>query len=290
MSRNHAEHYWRAARAFGPTGHLALRSCPKRLQAFAVFPSSIFHLPSSIFHLPSSIFHLPSSIFQHPTSNIQHPTSNIQNAKKTSSTQQVVENQLFQQQQKKKLPITAGIISCPPESINTVRSMNFITQRLILIILGIVAVTIVAVAWIWSSHNRYYMMVGDKGIAYEVDRKTGETWVLRGGEKTKQVNPDEHRKEEQPLPSYERSKVTGDGGLSYGSFSGKIYNGSNWHITRVVITVDAQEEDGTSRWTRDFSDDLKIAPLATDSFYITVTGDSGVKKAPWAIKEVYGHP
>jgi hypothetical protein len=31
--------------------------------------------------------------------------------KKTSSTQQAAENQSFQQQQKRKLPITAGIIS-----------------------------------------------------------------------------------------------------------------------------------------------------------------------------------
>lgn len=168
--------------------------------------------------------------------------------------------------------------------------MNSNNQRLILIILGIVAVTAVAAVWIWSSHNRYYMMVGDKGIAYEVDRKSGETWMLHGNVKKKHVDPDDRRKEEQPLPSHEQSKVTGNGSLSNGIFSGKIYNGSNWHITRVVLTVDAQEEDGTSRWKRDFSDDAKVSPLSTGLFKITVIGDSGVKKAPWAIKQIYGHP
>jgi HEPN domain-containing protein len=81
---------------------------------FGVIPTtSILYLcsvaqsgKSTFFHIPSSIFHLPSP--------------NIQNTKKTSSTQQAVENQSFRQQQKRKLPITAGIISCPPELIKTV--------------------------------------------------------------------------------------------------------------------------------------------------------------------------
>jgi transaldolase len=53
----------------------------------------------------------------------------IQKAKKTSSTQQAVENQSFRQQQKRKLPITAGIITCPPELIKTVRQKKISDQN-----------------------------------------------------------------------------------------------------------------------------------------------------------------
>lgn len=47
----------------------------------------------------------------------------------------------------------------------------------------IVAAAIVVAAYIWSSYNRYDIVVGDGIIAYEVDRKTGKTWYIRGDRK-----------------------------------------------------------------------------------------------------------
>jgi hypothetical protein len=62
-----------------------------------------------------------TSIPQKITVRLSHlKYQSIQNAKTTSSNQQVVENQSFRQKQKRKLPITAGIIYCPPELIKTV--------------------------------------------------------------------------------------------------------------------------------------------------------------------------
>lgn len=154
---------------------------------------------------------------------------------------------------------------------------------------AIVAVAGVIAFWIYSSHNRYYIMTSSQGIAYEVDRKTGNSWALIGERKIQQESPDVKERQERPLPYDERTKVTGNAGLNYGSFSGKIYNGSTWIITRIVVNVTAKEQDGSVRWARDFSDDVKINPLETGHFSVTVTGDEGVKDAPWNIKEIYGY-
>ncbi len=162
-------------------------------------------------------------------------------------------------------------------------------NKTVIWVVAIIASACVAAFYVWSSHNRYYIMTSSKGIAYEVDRKTGKSWALIGTRKIAQESPDIKEKSERPLPYAERAKVTGNASLSYGSFSGKIYDGSSWTITRIVINVTAKDEDGSVRWCRDLSDDLEISPLETGHFSVTVTGEHGIKDSPWYIKEVYGH-
>jgi len=157
-------------------------------------------------------------------------------------------------------------------------------------IIAILAVSIIAIFYIWSSHNRYYIINSSKGQAYEVDRKTGKTWVLTGGRKVEQKTPVYSDLQEKAFPYDQKSKVTGNAGLSgFGSFSGRIYNGSGWTVTRVVVNVKALEEDGSERWNRDFSANIKISPLKTEYFSVTVTGDHGNPNAKWYIKEIYGY-
>ncbi len=162
-------------------------------------------------------------------------------------------------------------------------------NKTVIAVAAIVAVAFLIAFYIWSSHNRYYIMMGSQGIAYEVDRKTGESWRLYGNRKIAQQGDDESRQKEQELPYAEASKITGSAGLSYGSFSGKLYNGSDWTVTRVIVSVSAKEEDGTVRWSRDFSEALTIKPLTSMSFEVTVVGDQGIKEAPWNIKKVFGY-
>ncbi len=47
----------------------------------------------------------------------------------------------------------------------------------------------------------------------------------------------------------------------------------------------------TLRWSRDFSDNVTIRPLATGSFQIKVAGDNEVANAPWTwiLKKAFGH-
>ena len=41
----------------------------------------------------------------------------------------------------------------------------------------VLAAGLVIASHVWSSHNRYYI-ISTGNMAYEVDRKTGETWFL----------------------------------------------------------------------------------------------------------------
>lgn len=162
-------------------------------------------------------------------------------------------------------------------------------NKTVIAVVGVVAVASLIALYIWSSHNRFYIMTGSQGVAYEVDRKTGESWMLYGASKIPQQGGGESRQKEEELPFAAATKVTGNAGLSYGLFSGKLYNGSDWVVTRVIVSVSAKEEDGTVRWSRDFSEAVTIRPLTTESFSITVAGEQGIKEAPWNIKKVFGY-
>jgi hypothetical protein len=157
------------------------------------------------------------------------------------------------------------------------------------VVLGILALTALGAFYIWSAHNRFYIMSGSQGIAYEIDRKTGETWMLRGGNKTPHNWPQSRAKSVEEIPPFDSAKITGNAGLGSGLFSGKIYNGSSWTVTKIIVTVTAKEENGSTRWTRDFAHDIQIPPLTTASLYITVTGEQGIKEAPWTIKSAWGY-
>jgi hypothetical protein len=162
-------------------------------------------------------------------------------------------------------------------------------NKTVVAVIGILSVSSLIAFYIWSSNNRYYMMTGSQGVAYEVDRKTGESWMLLGINKVSHKGAKDSRHKEQELPCGEAIKVTGNAGHSYGYFSGKLYNGSDWIITRVIVSICAKEHDGSIRWSRDFSENLTIKPLSTESFSVALSGDEGIKDITWSIKKVFGY-
>ena len=64
----------------------------------------------------------------------------------------------------------------------------------------------------WVDNNRFYIVSGSDGAAYEVDKKTGNTWYIRGAKKILQDTPrPEVEKRERELPLTEIcSFCTGD--------------------------------------------------------------------------------
>jgi hypothetical protein len=174
-----------------------------------------------------------------------------------------------------------------PQPTSVVKSLRI--NMTVVAVLGLLALTALGGFYIWSSHNRFYIMSGSQGVAYEIDRRTGETWVLRGGNKTRHKWPEPRAKAVEELPAFESAKITGNAGLGSGLFSGKIYNGTRWTVAKIIVTVTAKEENGSTRWTRDFAHDIQIQPLTTASLYIEVTGDQGIREASWAIKSVWGY-
>jgi len=131
-------------------------------------------------------------------------------------------------------------------------------------------------------------MSAANGRAYEVDRKTGETWLLVG---TQKLPHSQTEKKAQRLPYIEHIKVTGNAShrARYSDFDGKLYNGSSWKLTRVVFTLEAKEADGSVRWSRDHSKTLDLPTLQTGSFSVKLVGDTGASVSWTAIKEVYGY-
>lgn len=92
-----------------------------------------------------------------------------------------------------------------------------------------------------------------------------------------------------PLPEIEQHKVTGEAGLKYGtSFAGKLYNGSNYNLKKVVITITAKEKSGAVRWERKFEDDIFITPFKTGEFRVEVIGADGAD-LNWRIERIEGY-
>ena len=92
-----------------------------------------------------------------------------------------------------------------------------------------------------------------------------------------------------PLPEIEQHKVTGSAGLAYGtSFRGKLYNGSNYNLKKVVIAITAKEKSGAVRWVRQFKDEIFIQPLETGSFDVEVIGAEGAE-LNWQIDRIEGY-
>ena len=136
-------------------------------------------------------------------------------------------------------------------------------------------------------------MTGPGGIAYEVDRKTGQSWMLYGARKTAQQGNAPSRgivPPVQQLPDVEVKKITGNAKIEYRKFGGRLYNGSNWRVTRIVVTLTAKEKDGSVRWARDYSENVTLPPLTTEDFSIEIIGDEGIGEANWVVKEAFGIP
>ena len=175
----------------------------------------------------------------------------------------------------------------PTQPTSVIKSSR--VKMTVVAVFGILALTAICAFYIWSSHSRFYIISGSQGVAYEIDRKTGDTWMLRGGNKTPHKWPKSKAKSVEELSPFETAKITGNAGFNFGSFSGKIYNGSSWTITKIIVTVTAKEENGSTRWTRDFAEDIEIQPLTTGYLSISVTGEQGVKEPAWSIKSVWGY-
>lgn len=158
---------------------------------------------------------------------------------------------------------------------------------------AITASAAIAAYYVWSSHNRFELLAGPSGSSYKLDRATGESWFLRGVTATPHRHPNgdaNSRAQAQLLPPSELAKLSGQASLSaiFGTFSGKVHNGGQWIVTRLILSISAKGEDGVVLWNRDHSANVTIEPLETANFSVTVIGEHGVKDTSWAIKEAYG--
>lgn len=146
---------------------------------------------------------------------------------------------------------------------------------------GILALAGVLGYYLYLQHTRYEISSSDKSVAYVVDRKSGQTWMLAGAQKVVHNEPQKTGKLSQ-LPYSEVTKVTGNAGFSNGFFKGNLYNGSTWSLREVTFQVSAEENDDNTRWTREYREAIHIDPFTSKEFIFQVT-DGEEAKAKWGI-------
>ncbi len=157
-----------------------------------------------------------------------------------------------------------------------------------LIALAIVLVVGLIGYGLYLNNTRFYIMTTSKGVAYEVDRRSGKTWTLRGSTKTEQVDESVINRSLKPIPYADLSMLTGSSSLySYG-FRGSIYNGTSWTVKEITFQVTVQEPDGSVRWTREYTDSVNIAPKTSGDADFDVTGAHTFGKFTWNIVSAKG--
>lgn len=141
----------------------------------------------------------------------------------------------------------------------------------------------------WPTLYRYdKISLSGNSFPVRINRLTGYTEYFT---LNKWVPAEGHKKKIKGIkvPSEIRSEITGNASVGLGSFSGKIYNGSNWTITNITFRLRVKEKDGNVRWDRKFNKSIQITPLSTSSFSIPVMGDKGIDSFDWNIVEVIGY-
>jgi len=156
-----------------------------------------------------------------------------------------------------------------------------------LFIICVCVTLLIAGVLFWPTLYRYDKI--GNSIPFRINRLTGYTEYFVDGK----WNPEEGHEKfiSQTLPIDARVEVTGNASFDYphGSFSGKIYNGSEWTITKFTLRIVAKEKDNSIRWDRKFSESKTIKPLSISKFSISVTGDENISSCDWYIVEVLGY-
>ena len=68
---------------------------------------------------------------------------------------------------------------------------------------------------------------------------------------------------------------------------GGFYNGSDWYITRVIVSVSMKEEGDGKTLVRDYSAAVTSKPLTIGTFSVAI-GSGKFKALGWEIKKAFG--
>lgn len=156
--------------------------------------------------------------------------------------------------------------------------------------------------WLYLDANRYSLEAASHpGLAYQIDRKTGESWIIKNTDKeliTEKKQPRDPVLKELDTTQYD--KITGTARFEeyVERVSGSLYNGTPLEVRNVVIQVKCIEPAAASasvteylshgssekvRWSRQYQIDKIFPPLATVEFSIKVLDAKGSPKIEWAI-------
>lgn len=148
------------------------------------------------------------------------------------------------------------------------------------------------VFFVHSSNNRFALVINEDGKTYQIDKRSGKTWLIEGDKKTPLDDPAAPRPklEEFEVAPEELKKLQVEGRINKGTFFGKLYNGTDQPLTRVTFKVNAREADGRLRWSRDFTEGMFVKPQTTGRFAITVTDGDDVGDVSWTVMKAFTRP
>jgi len=157
-----------------------------------------------------------------------------------------------------------------------------------LIALAIVLAAALGAYALYLNNTRFYIITTSKGVAYEVDRRNGRTWILSGDSKTEQIDESTIDRNLKSLPLSDLVKLTGRTSLLSDGLTGSIYNGTSWTVKEITFNVTVKEHDGTVRWSREYIDNVNIAPKTSERVFFDVTGAHEFGEWTWNITQARG--
>jgi len=135
--------------------------------------------------------------------------------------------------------------------------------------------------------------VSDRGETTLVrsNRITGKATYFRAAD----AHPFIFEAEPTPLPYGELAKVTGRASYSdFGrTFSGRLYNGSNWRLTSATFDIELKDPRKKTLWKRQYRTSLNILPLTADDFSFAILEgfqliEAGESRWSWTLEEAKG--
>ncbi|WP_432823491.1 hypothetical protein [Trichloromonas sp.] len=165
-------------------------------------------------------------------------------------------------------------------------------QKTLITAVSIMVAGMALIFFVHSSNNRFSLLTAADGQTYQVDKRSGRTWLIDGKNKIPVEDPDAPRPllEEFEMAAKDLEKLSVEARLSKGTFLGKVYNGSNIPLTRVVLRVTAKEPDGSLRWTRDFTEGMFVKPMTTGRFAMSVTDGDDLGEVTWTVAKAFTRP
>ena len=164
---------------------------------------------------------------------------------------------------------------------------------------SILGITVIIVAgavtsyYLYLEHDRYKITTSSKGIAYEVDTKTGKSWMLAGKRKVLQEDS-KPPAEAIELPLEAIVKIEGNASISnIGYIECDIYNGSDYTITELYVQITVNDELGNEEINRVYMlsptyRTIGGLPLKNSKFQTDLGFKLNGKKWSWAIMKAKG--
>jgi len=172
-------------------------------------------------------------------------------------------------------------------------------KKTIIIVMVLVCVTCVILFGMHLHANRYCFVVSADGQAYEVDRRTGKSWRLWGGQKIPQTNKMTRAKSK--LPSEELAKLKqGTVKMSPEPFAGKhtvfvdLHNSSLWQVEELVFGITYVKDAGRDlkdpqKQSRDIRIRAFLAPYGSAKVPVEI-GDPSIRVLSCDLKAAFGYP